>query len=595
MNTQPPPRSGASGRRRKRLLGLAVVLVASTGLLLCLVRTPEPSYQGRSASAWLDTLDKPGSDRETVFVAFRAMGPEGARFLARELDRKPSWLREQLWGLKFSGRLPPWLANRVPDWHDHRRDTAEFLRALGRDAEPALPTLLRIFREGDPNELVQSSVNATLMAMGDRLEFMVPELTQNLSDSHGHIRVLCADLLGSIGRKAKPAVPALETMARAGGWSGRSAALALIKIAGQTNLAIEVLTRALDPTAPIELRQFVLLDLGDLGPAARPAVPRIQRALGDTNAEVREQAAKALGAIDPTALEHSVSQVNRDLVNQADRLIEQVRTGRFADEAKAIDALAVIGPDARKAVPILMEILDQSRISNFPVPVPDPLREQMALLGLKSAAARALGRIGPDARVATSRLVQQLRAHDGSLTTECTLESCRALREIGPFAVEAVPVLHTLLEDRNENVRIAVARALLRIAPENASTAHATLKQIEKDAGPWIDLLMSEAFTQMQVVVGLWEADQSRPCPAPKLIEVLRHKEVHAVQDEILKGCAAQLLGEIGPEAEDAIPALLDFMKVGTTHSQRTAALAIRKIDPEAAARLGLPGLLALP
>lgn len=243
-----------------------------------------------------------------------------------------------------------------------------------------------------------------------------------------------------------------------------------------------------------------------------------------------------------------------------------------------------------------MEILGQTRISNPPEFFPiNPLQEEMALLGLKSAAARALGSIGPQARAATSLLVQQLHTHGGSLTTECPLETCHALREIGPYAAEAAPVLHTLLKDPNKNIRIAAARALLRIAPETASTTKAALQQLEEDGRPWGDLLVHDALTQMRLAVGLWEADRTRPCPAPRLIEVLRQSGENFITTEILKKCAAELLGDIGAEAKDAIPSLLGFLNEGMTDSRRTAAIAIRKIDPEAAARLGLPGLLALP
>jgi HEAT repeat protein len=580
--------------RRKWLLGL-ILLLALTGLALWLARIREPSYQGRSASAWLDVVDGTETSLEQVAAAFRAMGADAVRFLGRELEWKPSWLGDQLWGLKVGGRLPAWLERWIPYHPDRRREAAGLLRELGPDAEPALPVLLHLYLEGHQDELVPAWVYDTLIALGEKLEFHVPELTRNLSDPIPSRRVASAHLLGSIGPKAKPAVPALQAAAQKGGWIGEAAAMALLKIDGQTNLAVQVLTEALAHTNSM-LRQFVLLDLRDLGPAALPAVPRIQQALRDPDGEIREQAAKALSQISPQALDHSLGQVNQDLANQVDRLIDQARDAGFADQNRAIEALAVIGPEARKAVPVLVEILGQSRIANFSAGAQvDYFREQHALHGLKAAVARALGSIGPDARAATSLLVEQLRAHEGSFTGERTLECCHALRQIGPAAADAVPALRGLLDDANGNVRIATSRALFRIAPQHASIVHPILKQLEKDTGPWISLRVDEALIQMRVSVALWEVDRTRPCPAANLIEVLKQPDMKGIQVLIEKMCAAQLLGDIGADTKVAIPALESLLKEETSDSRLTAAIAIRKIDPEAAARLGLPGLLDLP
>jgi HEAT repeat protein len=57
-----------------------------------------------------------------------------------------------------------------------------------------------------------------------------------------------------------------------------------------------------------------------------------------------------------------------------------------------------------------------------------------------------------------------------------------------------------------------------------------------------------------------------------------------------------ELLGDIGPAAKPALPYLKEIFN---THEdaflRRSAAIAIRKIDPQEAAQLHLPGILALP
>ena len=381
-----------------------------------------------------------------ISVLALAGGIAVVRWQARELERKSSWLKNRLADLKRSQRLPNWLEQRIPDCHDHRRLASELLLELGPEAEPALPVLLRIFREGDENEFVQANVNGTLMAIGARLEFLVPELIQNLQDNQPHMQVLCEDLLESIGPKAKAAVPAL------------------------------------------------------------------------------------------------------------------------------------------------MEILSQTTVSNILAPVPVGTRER-AFRGLQRAATEALGVIGPEAHAAVPLLIQQLGARD----TQTTFESCRALRQIGPAATEAIPALSAALNDPNAHIRIAASRALLRIAPQTASNVHPVLKAIEDEAGPLIPGRIGDLLIRREVGVGLWETDRTRPCPVAGLIPVLLKKDGGSLQRAIEKACAAELLGEIGPEAKDAIPALVELFEEDRAGTRRTAAIAIRRIDPESASRLGLPGQLALP
>ena len=58
-----------------------------------------------------------------------------------------------------------------------------------------------------------------------------------------------------------------------------------------------------------------------------------------------------------------------------------------------------------------------------------------------------------------------------------------------------------------------------------------------------------------------------------------------------------ELLGDIGPEAKAALPTLAKHLNTDQfiIGLRRAAAIAIRRIDPGEAARLGLPGMLAVP
>lgn len=572
------------GLKKQRLI-LALILLAGAGTALWLagVFDQEPRYQGRPASYWLDLACK-GTN---VDEAFKAMGSNAAPFLARALEKKPSSLNEKLSDFRLRRHVPEvlrkYFLERVVRIIEGRQEAARLLSELGPDAEPALPVLLRIFREGDERELVQTYVNNTLVAMGDRIAFMVPELLQNLTNNQPHIRVLCAQMLGSIGPKAKPAVPVLLEATESsdwGGWLALSAGKALMSIDGQTNVALRVLTNALQHTDST-MRQFALMDLRKLGPAARAATPAVQKALRDPDAQVREEASKTLNEIDAQELQRAVIRMNEELADQADRLIDKVRNAPFAEQMRAVEALSVIGPDAMKAVPVLMDVLRQTTVTNFPAPLAVKALEFSALNGLRTAAANALGAIGPQAHAATPLLVERMRDQDSYTAIRC----CRALGKIGPDAKEAIPALRIALDDANANIRLAAARALIRIDAGNAAI-QSLLKELESH---------SESMIRLAARVGLWELDRTQPSPLPDLIVVLKERNEASIQLAIEKACAAELLGDLGPTAKEAIPLLTPLLHSAVSETQRTSANAIRNIDHETWTQLGLPGPLALP
>ena len=561
--------------RRKWLIGL-VALVALVALWLA--RTPEPSWQGRSASAWLDLLDKSQDHWEEVKTAFRAMGREAAPFLARELEWKPSWLYYRLWGLKYRSPLPGWLKQHIPERRDHRISAAQVLPSLGSDAEPALPVLLRMFREGGQDASVRYGVCAALGALGDKLDFMVPELTQSLIDGRPHSRGLCADLLADIGPKAKAAVPALEAAVKEGGWLARSAAWALLKIDGRTNFAVEVFTQGLSGTNS-SLRCSALADLRRFGPAAIPAAPRIQQALWDPEASVRQAAMEVLREIDPARLEQSVQQMNRDLPARVDLLTDIIRNGNVSQWWRAALAVAVIGPEAKAAVPALTDVLMLTSSVKLRLPGAGSFPPSFTM----GHAAAALGEIGPDARDAVPVLAERVRDQEGRWKRPY----CHALGRIGPAAKDALPVLRAELASEPPEARLAAAVAITRIDSQQSRDAVQVLQGFQNHPEPKL---------RLEAATALWRLDPATPSPIAALIDLLK-RGPEADQER-----AVELLGDLGPHAKEAVPALAELV-ADSSHwedsplwmARRAAAMAIRKIDPEAAARLGLPGWLAFP
>jgi HEAT repeat protein len=108
-------------------------------------------------------------------------------------------------------------------------------------------------------------------------------------------RHLAAETLGKIGPGAQEAVPALaEAVQDEVGAVHVYAAAALLRI--DRAAAIDALGKALQASSAW-VREDAARALGDVGPAARPAIPLLQQALRDQATSVREAAALALRRI----------------------------------------------------------------------------------------------------------------------------------------------------------------------------------------------------------------------------------------------------------------------------------------------------------
>ena len=94
-----------------------------------------------------------------------------------------------------------------------------------------------------------------------------------------------------------------------------------------------------------EVRISAAAALGEIGPAAKAAVPNLIETLKDQNGRVRGSAARALGEIGPDA-KAAVSS-----------LIEALNDENSGVRADAAHALGRIGPDAKDAIPHLSKTL----------------------------------------------------------------------------------------------------------------------------------------------------------------------------------------------------------------------------------------------
>jgi predicted Zn finger-like uncharacterized protein len=124
------------------------------------------------------------------------------------------------------------------------------------------------------------------------------------------------------------------------------------------------------------------------------------------------------------------------------QLRDIARRGLPAQRESAIKTLGELGAAAAPAVPDLMGYLNAEK-------------NEM----IRAAAAEALGKIGPPAKVAINTLIRAL----GDEFWRVKANACEALANFGPDAKEAVPILQKLMKSNEEEVPTKAALALSKI------------------------------------------------------------------------------------------------------------------------------------
>ncbi len=121
-------------------------------------------------------------------------------------------------------------------------------------------------------------------------------------------------------------------------------------------------------------------------------------------------------------------------------------------------------------------------------------------------------------------------------------EAVSMIHELGPKAAAAVPKLIPLLDDERQNY--LVAAALTRIGPA------------AREAVPILEerLKMSAGYMKQNCADALWAIDKNTVLVVPAMIEMLND------DFDPLRVDAANLLGQIGPAAKDAVPTLIEMV-----------------------------------
>lgn len=267
-------------------------------------------------------------------------------------------------------------------------------------------------------------------------------------------------------------------------------------------------------------RDVAAAEFAALGPRARDALPALVERLADPNGNVRDQANRALDAIDPAW--RDADAIRRPI----EVLVDRLRVGEPAGRMSVADGLRRVGSPAAAAVPALLGWLGQER----------PQREE-ALAAL--AAIDPAWRQRPETRQA---VVDYLHNRVGILLPPY---KANALHAIGPAAIPVVV----------EHLDQLVGREQVVNPNWPNDGGEALIARPVRDA------------TLPHLLAGFGRA------AVPALVERLRHPDGYA------RAAAMDALAALGPAAGDAVPALIDRILDPFAENRGEALWALGEVD----------------
>jgi HEAT repeat protein len=302
--------------RKKQPRFILLLFTIATLLLLWFLLTPRtPSYQGRSLSSWLAQLDDGdhnsslswspwskhthGSNSQAVAAnAIRQMGTNTIPILLSDLTKKDpeSLIKLENYLRKLNWFSSSWLSNHIEQQKNLRHQAALALDALGPDAKPALPQLIKAFYAGEPKQ-----ATIAMAAIGPE---GWTELTKAITNSN---ELLAINGIWGMGMHAASVPGTVECLIQnltntISGGIGPLSAWALGEIKHPAEQIVPALTTALQ--SPNKDTRWSSADsLGKFGHQATNALPALLKALEeDPDSNVRTHATNAIKKISPSTL-----------------------------------------------------------------------------------------------------------------------------------------------------------------------------------------------------------------------------------------------------------------------------------------------------
>jgi HEAT repeat protein len=367
---------------------------------------------------------------------------------------------------------------------------------------------------------------------------VVKELCEILAnDKDAGRRAGAARVLGTMVQDAKSAEEALKSAMKDAHPRVRFyAANAYWLVMMETNTPMSVLLATLKEK-DIRLRQEAAQVIAEMGKEASPAIPQLVAALKDQDDRVA------------ATLIRAISLMGKEAAPAIPVLVDIVRDGGDSQaRSSAAHALMPFGREAKDAVPGLLNMLksgghNRGSAAMALAKIATPAEALPGLLEVfvqptreferdEHAVDGALIQFGPDAFGPVAELLQHKRA-------EVRIRAINVLVQFRKQAQSAVPQIMVLMDDKDEDVALSAAEAV-------------------------------------------WSIDR-RTEALPHFVRSLKAKTANN------RIRAARNLGNMGPDAQLAVPELVAACKDRNSSVRREAYQALSSVDNETARKLGDP------
>ena len=239
---------------------------------------------------------------------------------------------------------------------------AKLIRSLARDdvdLAEALPVLVSWAQDSD-REVIAAACE-TLVELG---RVAVPKVVPLLSSDKGRDVANAATILGKIGLEPKIVVPALSKAMENPDAEVRAKVVeALTNFGRDAEPAVAALLQSLTKTVETDLQKEIAYTLGEIGPAAKDAVPQLIELIKsrkDPEGFLNVNAAEALGKIGPAA------------AMAVPALIAALKSDDVRLPTVAAEGLGNIGAEAKTAITALIEamkVTEKEHQDNFAEPL----------------------------------------------------------------------------------------------------------------------------------------------------------------------------------------------------------------------------------
>jgi len=314
------------------------------------------------------------------------------------------------------------------------------LAEIGPDAKAAGPALIRLLEAKEQN--VRVAAAAALVRISPDTAGLAEVLGAALQQDASVSYLDAQKALGELGSKSIPVL--VKAASNPSPQVRRLSVETLGRIGAPASEVVPVLAASLKDSDE-HARRVAAQALGKMAPESKAAISPLRAALKDTSGMVRAEAAVALVRLDPPA---------NDAVAVLVEAISDNRDGTAY--IVACNGAREISP---AAVPTVLEF-----IKGAP-PGGSQMRDLQKWFRTQEGAIDLLGRMGPNAKSAVPALIQALEDKRGYL------KAAESLGWIGPDAKEAVPALKSALQDQEVRVRLNAAVALARIDTRDKSHA----------------------------------------------------------------------------------------------------------------------------